>query len=160
MFESQAARRSIEQVQAMNRSQAVIEFAMDGTILTANENFLTCLGYTLAEIEGKHHSIFVDPADLAQSAYQEFWNQLNAGVFQSAQYKRIAKGGKEIWIQASYNPVIVKGRATRVIKFATDITSQKMRDLEAEGKIAAMSKAQASSSLNSMELSYLQMTIS
>lgn len=143
MFESRAAKDALQQVQAINHSQAVIEFAMDGTIVTANDNFLSVLGYTLDEIKGKHHSIFVDAQEREQPAYRTFWQELNQGKFQVAQYKRIGKGGREVWIQASYNPVMEKGKPIKVIKFATDITPQKMRDLEADGKFSAMSKAQA-----------------
>jgi methyl-accepting chemotaxis protein len=129
---------------AINRSQAVIEFRMDGTIVTANQNFCDTLGYKLAEIQGKHHSMFVDPAIRDSAAYREFWIKLNRGEFQAAQYKRFANGGREIWIQASYNPILdSSGKPIGVIKFATDITEQKIRGMEDAGKIAAMSRAQA-----------------
>jgi methyl-accepting chemotaxis protein len=91
---------------AISRSQAVIEFKMDGTIVTANENFLKAMGYSLAEIQGKHHSMFVEAEERDSAAYREFWATLNRGEFQAAEYKRLAKGGREVWIQASYNPVI------------------------------------------------------
>lgn len=112
-------------VNAIMRSQAVIEFGLDGTIITANENFLSAMGYGLEEIVGQHHSMFCDP-DFARSAdYKAFWASLGRGEFQSAAYRRIAKGGKEVWIQASYNPVLDRsGKPIRVIKFATDITAQ------------------------------------
>jgi methyl-accepting chemotaxis protein len=129
---------------AINRSQAVIEFRMDGTILTANDNFLKAIGYTLDEIRGKHHSIFVKADERSSAEYREFWAKLNRGEFQVAQYKRIGKGGKEIWILASYNPLLdSKGKPVRVIKFATDITAQKIRSMEDAGKIEAISRAQA-----------------
>lgn len=83
---------------ALSKSQAIIEFAPDGTILDANENFLSLLGYNLQEIAGKHHKIFIDPEESRSSAYQDFWNSLRAGTFQAAEYKRIGKGGKEVWI--------------------------------------------------------------
>ncbi|MGB0575899.1 MAG: methyl-accepting chemotaxis protein [Alphaproteobacteria bacterium] len=112
-------------VEALNRSQAVIEFNMDGTIITANENFLGALGYELGEIQGKHHSMFVDPAEKDSPEYAAFWKTLNDGTFQAAEYMRIAKGGEEIWIQASYNPIFdVNGRPFKVVKYATDITAQ------------------------------------
>ena len=117
---------------------------MDGTIVTANENFLNAMGYSLAEIQGKHHSIFVDPAERESAGYREFWAQLNRGEFQAAEYKRIGKGGKEVWIQASYNPILDdNGKPVKVIKFATDITAQKIRSMEDAGKIAAIGRAQA-----------------
>ena len=91
---------------ALSRSQAVIEFGMDGTILTANDNFLKALGYSLGEIQGKHHSMFVDPSERDSAAYRDFWAALKRGEYQAAEYKRIGKGGKEVWIQATYNPVL------------------------------------------------------
>jgi methyl-accepting chemotaxis protein len=129
---------------AIQKSQAVIEFNMDGTIITANENFLKTLGYSLGEIQGKHHSMFVEPSERDSAAYREFWASLNAGKYQAAEYKRIAKGGREVWIQASYNPIIDKnGKPFRVVKIATDITARKIRGMEDAGKIAAIGRAQA-----------------
>ncbi len=132
------------QVAAINRSQAVIEFKLDGTILHANDNFLRTLGYELEEIVGKHHSLFIEPAYRDSSEYRAFWDKLGHGEFDAGQYKRIGKGGKEVWIQASYNPVFDrKGKPVRVIKFATDITAQKIKAADYEGQLAAVSKAQA-----------------
>ena len=131
-------------VDAIMRSQAVIEFNLDGTIITANENFLAALGYDLSEIAGKHHRIFVDPADANAPEYKQFWADLAAGKFQSAAYRRIAKGGREIWIQATYNPVFDKaGKPIKVIKFATDITEQKNKSADHEAQIAAIGRVQA-----------------
>ena len=139
--------RSMEdagQIAAIGRAQAVIAFEMDGTIVTANDNFLKALGYTLAEIQGKHHSMFVDQAERGSAGYREFWTKLNRGENQSAEYKRIGKGGKEVWILASYNPVLdEKGKPFRVVKFATDITSQKLSTADLAGQIAAIGKSQA-----------------
>ncbi len=110
---------------ALNKSQAVIEFTIDGKVLHANENFLTALGYTLDEIRGQHHSMFVEPAYRQSPDYRMFWEKLARGEFDANQYKRIGKGGKEVWIQASYNPIVdAKGKAFKVVKFATDITAQ------------------------------------
>lgn len=129
---------------ALNKSQAVIEFKLDGTILTANENFLSTLGYRLNEIQGKHHSMFVDLSTRESQEYNKFWETLRAGKYQAAQYKRITKDGKEIWIEASYNPILGKdGKAYKVVKFATDITAQKMKNADCEGKLDAVSKSQA-----------------
>jgi methyl-accepting chemotaxis protein len=134
---------------AISRSQAVIEFEMDGTVITANENFLKTLGYALDEIQGKSHSMFVEPALRDSAEYREFWASLNRGQYQAAEYKRIGKGGKEIWIQASYNPVLDKtGKPFKVVKFATDITNRKTKSLEDAGQIAAISRAQAVISFN------------
>jgi methyl-accepting chemotaxis protein len=131
-------------ITAIGRAQAVIEFNLDGTIVTANENFLKTLGYSLAEIQGKHHGMFVDPATRDSAAYREFWASLNRGEYQAAEYKRIGKGGKEIWILATYNPILdEKGAPFKVVKFATDVTEQKMRTADLAGQNAAISKSQA-----------------
>ena len=111
---------------AVGKSQAVIEFTLDGIILSANENFLKTVGYTLDEIRGKHHSMFVESAYSNSAEYRQFWADLKAGIYQSAQYKRIGKGGKEVWIQASYNPIFdLNGKPYKVVKYATDITAAK-----------------------------------
>jgi methyl-accepting chemotaxis protein len=131
-------------VEALNHSQAVIEFGMDGTIITANENFLSALGYNLAEIKGRNHSMFVDEKDKQGVAYRQFWEALNRGEFQAAEYKRIGKGGREVWIQASYNPIKGQdGKPFKVVKFATDITERKIRDADSQGQIDAIGRSQA-----------------
>jgi len=131
-------------IAAITRSQVVIEFTMDGTITSANGNFLETMGYALDEIRGKHHSMFVDPAERGSAAYREFWARLNRGDYQAAQYKRFGKDGREIWIQASYNPVLdSKGKPVGVIKIATDITAQKIKSMEDAGKVEAIGGAQA-----------------
>lgn len=132
------------QVAAINKSQAVIEFELDGTILHANDNFLGAVGYTLDEIVGQHHRIFVEEGFRSSAEYEAFWQRLAAGEFQAAEYKRIAKGGREIWIQASYNPIFdEKGRPCKVIKFATDITASKLQNADYQGQLEAIGKAQA-----------------
>jgi len=133
-----------DQVKALHRVQAVIEFHLDGTIVHANDNFLQTLGYTLEEIQGKHHAMFVD-AEYAQSReYRDFWANLGRGEFDAGQYRRIGKGGREIWIQASYNPVFdSNGRPYKVVKFATDITAQKFQAADFAGQLAAINKSQA-----------------
>ncbi len=132
------------QIAAISKAQAVIEFDMDGVVLTANDNFLTALGYRLDEIKGKHHSMFVDEAYKQSSAYKEFWAKLNRGEYDAAEYKRIGKGGREVWIQASYNPIFdLNGRPFKVVKYAIDVTRQKLVNADYQGQIAAISKAQA-----------------
>lgn len=114
------------QLSAIGRSQAVIEFDLEGTILTANPNFCGALGYSLADIQGKHHSMFVRPDEVASADYSAFWARLGRGEFQSAEYLRIGRGGKEVWIQATYNPILdPEGRPYKVVKYATDITARK-----------------------------------
>jgi methyl-accepting chemotaxis protein len=132
------------QVAAINKSQAIIEFTLDGKILHANEHFCAAIGYALDEIRGQHHSMFVDPAYRTSPEYRAFWEKLGRGEYDAGQYKRIAKGGREIWIQASYNPVFdANGKAFKIIKYATDITAEKLKAADYEGQIAAISKAQA-----------------
>ncbi len=115
------------QMTAIHRSQAVIEFTLDGIILQANKNFLATLGYNLDEIQGKHHSMFVDEEYKRSLEYKAFWDRLKAGEFFADEYKRIGKGGKEIWIQASYNPIFGSdGKPFKVVKYATDITNRKV----------------------------------
>ena len=121
------------QIAAIRKSQAVIEFNIDGTIRTANQNFLDAMGYTLGEVQGRHHSMFVEPAERNAPAYREFWEKLNRGQYQAAEYRRIAKGGREIWIQASYNPILdLNGKPFKVVKYATDVTVQAVMRRKAE----------------------------
>lgn len=132
------------QVDAISKSQAVIEFNLDGTIITANENFLITLGYSLEEIQGKHHRMFVEPNFAASDEYMNFWKSLSLGEYQSAEYMRFGKGGKEVWIQATYNPIFdPDGKVIKVIKYATDITEQKLKTADYVGQLDAISKSQA-----------------
>jgi methyl-accepting chemotaxis protein len=129
---------------ALDKCQATIEFKMDGTIITANANFLNAMGYTLDEIKDKHHCLFVEPAYRDSAEYREFWAKLNRGAFQSAQFKRIGKGGKEVWIEASYNPLIgANGKPFKVVKYATDISKQKTVYADLNGKVEALGRSQA-----------------
>ncbi|WP_157572555.1 methyl-accepting chemotaxis protein [Nevskia soli] len=113
------------QLAAIDKAQAVIEFNLDGHILKANANFLGALGYSLEEVQGQHHSMFVDPAQRASAEYRMFWEKLGRGEYDAGQYKRIGKGGKEVWIQAAYNPIMdTNGKPFKVVKYATDITAQ------------------------------------
>ena len=131
-------------VNAIGKSQAVIEFNLDGTIRWANENFCSAIGYSLAEIQGKHHRMFVDPVYAATPAYSQLWDKLGRGEFDSGEYKRFGKNGKEIWINASYNPILnMNGKPFKVVKFASDITEQKLRNAEFQGKVEAIGKSQA-----------------
>ena len=119
------------QIAAIGKSQAVIEFTMDGNILSANDNFLRTMGYSLDEIKGRHHSMFVEEAYRLSADYRDFWAKLNRGEYQSAEYKRIGKGGKEVWIQASYNPILdLNGKPFKVVKYATDVTQKVKTSLE------------------------------
>jgi methyl-accepting chemotaxis protein len=138
------AQKLAAELAAINRTQAVIEFTLDGTILNANENFLTAMGYSLNEVKGQHHAMFVDAAYRSSPEYRMFWDRLGRGEADQGQYKRLGKGGKEIWIQGSYNPILDEnGKALKVIKYATDITAQVMKNADFGGQLAAINKAQA-----------------
>ncbi|WP_407154637.1 PAS domain-containing protein [Bradyrhizobium sp. STM 3557] len=127
-----------------DRAQAMIEFNLDGTIVNANQNFLNAVGYSLAEITGKHHSMFVEPAQRDSAAYRDFWAALNRGEYKAGEFKRIGKGGREVWLLASYNPMLDEtGKPFGVVKFATDITAQKLRNADYAGQIDAIGKSQA-----------------
>ncbi|MPY75161.1 MAG: PAS domain S-box protein [Alphaproteobacteria bacterium] len=129
---------------AFDKSQAIIEFKLDGTIVAANANFLKAMGYTLDEIKGRHHSMFVEPTYKASAEYRQFWEKLGRGEFQSGQFKRIDKAGNEIWHEASYNPVLdSRGKPYKVVKCATDITKQKAEYADLLGKVEAIGRAQA-----------------
>jgi methyl-accepting chemotaxis protein len=129
---------------ALDRSQAVIEFQPDGTIITANANFLGAMGYTLAEVKGRHHSMFVDPAYRDSDEYRQFWARLARGEYQAAEFPRLAKGGRQIWIEATYNPILDRrGRVVKVVKFATDITAKKNQAADLIGQIEALHRSQA-----------------
>ncbi len=131
-------------IEALDRSQAVIEFDTDGAVLTANRNFLAALGYELSEIQGKHHSLFVEPAFRESQDYKAFWSALAAGTFQSGEFKRIGKGGREIWLQATYNPILGRnGKIDKIVKFSSDITERVMRSINNEGQIKALDRSQA-----------------
>ncbi|HVL02156.1 MAG TPA: PAS domain S-box protein, partial [Dongiaceae bacterium] len=132
------------QLAAIGKSMAIIEFSLDGKILSANANFLDALGYSLEEIVGQHHSLFVDPAQRQSIEYRLFWEKLGRGEYDSGQYLRVGKGGRPVWIQASYNPIMdASGKCFKVVKFATDITAQKLRDAESNGQLAAIGKSMA-----------------
>ena len=132
------------QIEAVGKAQAVIEFNLDGTIITANDNFLNALGYTLGEVQGQHHRMFVEESFRASVEYRQFWEALNRGEYQAGEYKRIGKGGKEVWIQASYNPILdLNGKPFKVVKYATDVTEQKLKNADVQGQIEAVGKAQA-----------------
>ncbi|MET0748204.1 MAG: PAS domain-containing methyl-accepting chemotaxis protein [Rhizobium sp.] len=128
---------------AISKSQAVIEFDLTGKILKANDNFCNALGYQLSEIVGKHHSMFCEPAYVATQEYRDFWARLGRGEYDASAYKRVAKGGREIWIQASYNPVFKGDKPYKVVKFASDITAAKSKAIEDAGKLDAISRSQA-----------------
>jgi methyl-accepting chemotaxis protein len=122
---------NLSEIAALDRSQAVIHFTPDGTILTANENFCKTMGYSLSEIKGRHHRMFADSAFASSPQYKEHWQKLGNGEFLAGQFQRFGKGGKEIWLQASYNPCIDQsGKVFKVVKYASDITVEKLDALK------------------------------
>jgi methyl-accepting chemotaxis protein len=131
-------------IDAINRVQAVIEFSLDGTILAANENFLKVMGYGLDEVRGFHHSMFVEPGYRESAEYRQLWGSLARGEFTAGQFLRLGKGGRQVWIQASYNPIFdAAGQPVRVVKFATDITEQKKLEAESKGVHDAINRVSA-----------------
>ena len=134
---------------AIDKSQGTIEFNMDGTVITSNDNFLNILGYSLDEIQGKHHRIFCEESYANSPEYKEFWEKLNRGEFDSGEYKRIGKNGREVYIQATYNPIFDSdGKPIKVLKIAIDVTEQKLMNAEFEGKISAIDKSQGTIEFN------------
>ncbi|MBA1157591.1 methyl-accepting chemotaxis protein [Microvirga mediterraneensis] len=132
------------QIAAINRSQAVIHFALDGTITDANELFLETMGYELDAVKGKHHRMFVPAEYAACPDYEAFWQNLNRGEYLSGEFKRIDRNGREVWLQASYNPIFDgNGRPFKIVKYASDITAEKRKAAEAAAQVAAMSRSQA-----------------
>jgi len=129
---------------ALRKSQAIIEFEPDGTVISANDNFLAVLGYALDEIVGRHHSLFVDPAYAASAEYRDFWDRLRAGAFQADTFRRLGRDGREVWIEAAYNPLLgPDGKVYRVVKTATDVTDKQARAADARGQLEAIDRSQA-----------------
>jgi methyl-accepting chemotaxis protein len=128
---------------ALDRVHAIIEFDLDGTVVTANENFLSTFGYELAEVVGQHHRMFCEPSYASSDDYIEFWKRLGRGECDSAEFKRVGKGGKKIWLQASYNPVLKDGVPVKVVKLATDVTAARLQTADLEGKVRAINRVQA-----------------
>lgn len=139
------------QLAALNRVQGIIEFSLDGTILTANQNFLNVVGYSLDEVKGKHHSIFVDPNYKNSQDYRLFWDRLARGDYETGQFKRIGRDGKDVWIQASYNPILnSENRPFKVVKYAIDITSDVIKKASVEQQMSRVLGALSSTSSNVM----------
>ena len=129
---------------ALDRSQGRVEFDLDGTITFVNPIMLAVLGYTLAELKGQHHSMLVPEAERSGEEYRTFWEALRAGRHQAREFKRIAKSGQPVWIQAAYNPVLDRrGRPMKIVKLATDVTERKTRDAATAAQIAALDRSQA-----------------
>lgn len=130
-------------VKAINETQAVIQFSLEGIIQTANTNFLNLMGYSLNEVVGKHHKIFVDSNTANSAEYEKFWINLRQGKSQTGEFKRISKTGKDVWIQASYTPIIKNGKVERIIKFASDVTQQVIDKANYQSQLQAIHRAQA-----------------
>lgn len=132
-----------EKYEALSQAQALIEFDPTGKILSANENFLKFTGYSKDEVIGKHHSMFVAKEDSQSADYATFWKQLAQGQSKTAEFRRFGKGGKEVWMQASYMPVMRGGKVVSVLKTATDVTAQKLQAADSKGQIDAINASQA-----------------
>lgn len=134
----------IAMYEALNKVQAIIEFQLDGTVITANENFLTTFGYSLEEIVGQHHRIFCDSSYAESPDYQLFWEKLGRGEYHTGEFKRFSKDGTKVWLQASYNPILdADGNPLKIVKLASDITINKIKNAEFESQVYAISKSQA-----------------
>lgn len=144
---TEAKRRAADneaKLKAIDRVQAVVEFDPRGRVLRANRVFLELTGYDEAEIRGQPHRIFCDPDYAATADYRQFWHKLGAGEYDAGCYRRLTKDGKQLWIQATYNPVFdADGKVAKVVKFATDVTEQRERERDHKGKIEAIDRAQA-----------------
>jgi methyl-accepting chemotaxis protein len=131
-------------VAAIDRAMAVIEFDLEGHVLAVNENFLTLMGYAREEVIGQHHRMLCGADQTRTPAYKAFWQRLGRGDYESGEYRRLAKGGKDVWIQATYNPIFdLNGNPCKVVKYAYDVTASKIRNAEFEGKVNAIGRAQA-----------------
>ncbi|WMD20732.1 methyl-accepting chemotaxis protein [Achromobacter seleniivolatilans] len=132
------------QIAAIHKAQAVIEFDLEGHVLMANQNFLDTMGYSLEEVQGQHHCMFINPEERESETYAAFWRKLGQGAHDAGRYRRVRKDGTDVWLQASYNPIFDKrGRLVKVVKYATDITEQQQRQADLEGQLSAISKVQA-----------------
>jgi len=132
------------QMNAINTSSAYVEFKIDGTVIKANDLFLKVMKYTSNEVEGHHHRTFCDAAFSGSREYEQFWNNLSKGVPQVGEFKGKAKDGSEVWLQANYTPVKdEKGNVTKVIEIATDITEQKIKNIDHTGQLEAISRSNA-----------------
>lgn len=144
MFGIKTADGAMAKLAALDRSVAIIEFDLSGRVVEVNDNFLRTVGYAREEVLGRHHRMFVDPAYAASDDYEAFWRELRSGEFKAGQFRRVGKDGRDVWIEASYNPVLSKaGKPERVVKFATDITRQRIQEADTAGQMAAIARSQA-----------------
>ncbi|WP_423820763.1 PAS domain S-box protein [Salinisphaera sp. SPP-AMP-43] len=131
------------QIAAIHRSQCVVSFDLQGHVIDANDNFLQLMGYRYCEVRGQNHRMFVPAKEAEGEAYADFWAQLQLGIPRVAEFKRVAKGGREVWLQATYNPIFdMDGRPFKIVKYATDVTQDKQRQADFEGRIDAIDKSQ------------------
>ncbi|MEZ5769963.1 MAG: PAS domain-containing methyl-accepting chemotaxis protein [Paracoccaceae bacterium] len=143
-----AALDAAGQLAALDRAQAIVEFDLTGRILKANENFCAALGYACGELTGRHHGIFLTPEDRESPQYRAFWTALSRGEFQEGEFRRVAKDGREVWIQATYNPILdADGRPFKVVKFATDVSERKRAVVAFQAAVASLSEGNLSTVL-------------
>ena len=122
---------------ALDRSHAIIEFKLDGTIITANANFLAVMGYRLADIRGRSHALFVATKDRHSTVYRRFWDALGRGEFQAGEYRHIGKHGRDVWMQATYSPILGRnGKPFKIIAFGNDVTERRKREGAGDGRAA------------------------
>jgi methyl-accepting chemotaxis protein len=132
------------QIAAINRAQAVIEFDMDGTVREVNEHFARVMGFTRQEVMGKHHGTLCESAYATSAEFRALWTKLNRGEYEVGTFKRVGKGGREVWLQASYNPIPdVNGKPFKVVKYASDVTEQMVRNADFAGQLEAINTSQA-----------------
>jgi methyl-accepting chemotaxis protein len=156
-----AAANNTRQLEEINRTQGVIEFDANGLVLTANKNFLSIMGYELADLKGQHHRTFVEPAYADSADYRQFWRELNEGRFQTAEFKRIGKGGRTVWVQATFNPVLdINGKTCKVVKFVTDITARKDAEAGLKHTLAVITTNSQTLAAAAEELSATAQTMS
>ena len=156
-----AAANNTRQLDEINRTQGVIEFDANGLVLTANKNFLSIMGYELADLKGQHHRTFVEPAYADSAEYRQFWRELNEGRFQTAEFKRIGKGGRTVWVQATFNPVLdINGKTCKVVKFVTDITARKDAEAGLKHTLAVITTNSQTLAAAAEELSATAQTMS
>lgn len=134
-------------IESVLRTQAVVQFSLDGLIVDANDIFLKTMGYELKEVVGKHHRIFMESKASDGPEYLQFWANLREGIKQQGEFRRLTKSGEHVWLSATYTPILIDGKATKVIKLAHDVTKEKKRTMDLEAQIEAIRQTQVAQKL-------------